>query len=87
MQQSETLKPGGLIRSFRKEADLSLEEFADRIREEGCERPSVAKLSRIETDEQPVSLDILAALARITGRTAAELRPDIARLFSVEAAE
>lgn len=56
--------------------------MADRIRQTGCKRPSTAKLSRIETGQQPPPLDILEALVTITGLTPGDLRPDIAAKFA-----
>lgn len=64
----------------------SLERFADRVGELAENRPSVAKLSRIETGEQPVPADILPAVAAITEIAPEALRPDLAKLFH-EAAE
>lgn len=55
--------------------------MADRIKEQGCERPSAAKLSRIETRVQPVTLDILPALSKITEIPRDELRPDLAAVM------
>jgi hypothetical protein len=62
-----------------------LDKLADRIAEEGCERPSTAKLSRIETGKQPVATDILDPLEKITGIPAKELRPDLAKHFEAGA--
>ncbi len=70
---------GDRIRRARKAVGLtSLDQFADKIREAGCERPSIAKLSRIETGEQPVTLDILPTLSTLVGIPRGELRPDLA---------
>lgn len=80
------LSPGGIIRAYRARAELSLEGLADRVSEEGVERPSTAKLSRIETGKQPVPTELLDVLEKITGAPAKELRPDLAKHF-VEAAE
>lgn len=60
---------------------MSLDGLADRISKLGCDRPSIAKLSRIETGLQPVAMDILDGLAKVTGIPARELRPDIAAKF------
>lgn len=66
----------------------SLDRLADLIADQGCERPSIAKLSRIETGQQPVPRDILPALSEITGLAPEELRPDWAGAFKkTEAAE
>ncbi len=83
---AETPNPGPRIRDFRTARGWSLDELADRIGEEGCGRPSAAKLSRIETEVQPVTLDILPALAKITEIPRDELRPDLAAALQ-EAAE
>ena len=63
---------------------MSLDDLADKIRKAGCDRPSIAKLSRIETGVQPVSLDILDGLSRITAIPPRELRPDVAAIFARE---
>lgn len=78
--------PGERVRACRVGAKLNLEEFADRIRDLGFDRPSTAKLSRIETGVQPVSLDILPALSELTGIPRRQLRPDLAERLN-EAAE
>jgi len=73
---------GKRISARRKEIGLSsLEALADQIGSLCCRRPSIAKLSRIETGVQPVPTDILAGLASITGIPKNELRPDLARLM------
>lgn len=78
---------GSRIRLAREQLGItSLEQFADRIREKGCARPSGAKISRIETGIQPVPLDILSAVAELTEIPQRDLRPDLAALFT-EAAE
>jgi transcriptional regulator with XRE-family HTH domain len=69
---------GARVRNAREQLGIkSLEQFADRIRDEGCERPSIAKLSRIETGVQPVPLDILEPLSALTKIPARDLRPDL----------
>lgn len=75
---------GARIRAFRGEA-ISLDNLADLIRANGCDRPSAAKLSRIETGIQPVPLDILPALKKITGLSRKELRPDLAEALNDDA--
>lgn len=74
---------GEAIRAFRKsyEPELSLDGLADRIKRLSRKRPSVAKLSRIETGKQPVPLDIIKPLEKITGIPARQLRPDLAKLL------
>lgn len=81
---------GRRIREARERAGItSLEHFADQIRDSGCERPSGAKISRVETGVQPVPLDILGAVSTLTGIPENELRPDLAQLAKrfTEAAE
>lgn len=68
----------------------NLEDFADRVADLTTQRPSVAKLSRIETGIQPVPRDILSAVAEITEISKSELRPDLAEMareFQSEAGE
>jgi transcriptional regulator with XRE-family HTH domain len=73
---------GSRIRAAREARGLrTLDQFADRIRDSGCRRPSVAKLSRIETGEQPIATDILPIVAELTGIAPADLRPDLAELL------
>lgn len=73
---------GSRIRQAREHLGIaSLEQFADRIRDKGCARPSGAKISRIETGIQPVPIDILSAVAELTEIPQRELRPDLAALF------
>jgi hypothetical protein len=71
--------PGERIRTARGER--SLDAFADLIQREGAPRPSIAKLSRIETGVQPVPVDVLPAISKITGIPPRELRPDLAEMF------
>jgi transcriptional regulator with XRE-family HTH domain len=74
--------PGTLVRAFRKRADISLDDLAERIKKAGLDRPpSAAKLSRIENGLQPVTLDILPILVKVTGIPARALRPDLAAMF------
>lgn len=81
---SEALTIGQAIRAYRAREGLSLDKLADRIADEGGERPSAAKLSRIETGKQPVATDILKSLEKITGMAARELRPDLADLLGAQ---
>jgi len=83
---SEILPAGEAIRAYRAREGMSLEDLADRIAGEGCERPSTAKLSRIETGIQPVAPDVLPAISKLTGIPKRELRPDLAEVMR-EAAE
>lgn len=74
---------GARVRACREGLGISsLETLADQIKLKGCERPSTAKLSRIETGLQPVTTDILSALSAVTGIPATELRPDLAALMA-----
>jgi len=78
---------GARVRKARTDAGItSLEKFAEQIASTSDQRPSVAKLSRIEAGVQPVPLDVLEPVARITGIPVRELRPDLAVLMN-EAAE
>lgn len=72
--ENEKLHP---IRQFRKDSGLSLDDLAKRIEDLTGARPSVARLSRIETGHQPVSIDLIAPLRTITGMSAEDLRPDL----------
>lgn len=64
------------VRDYRQKAGLTLDQLAERIEALTGSRPSKAKLSRIETREQPVSDDLIAPLRAITGLSVDELRPD-----------
>jgi transcriptional regulator with XRE-family HTH domain len=86
MSETHATEPGALIRSYREGAGLSLDALADILEQIGYERPSVAKLSRIETGRHPVSIDILPGLAAVTGIPASKLRPELAAIFD-EAAQ
>lgn len=77
--KSRRENPGERIRAAR--GQLSLDAFADLIAREGCPRPSVAKLSRIETGVQPVPIDIVSAVEKLTGIPIDDLRPDWAAKF------
>lgn len=75
------------VRAYREGAGLSLDDLADRLKNAGSKRrPSIAKLSRIETGLQPVTPDILASLVKITGIPAGDLRPDLAAFFGQQGA-
>lgn len=72
------------IRAFREREGISLKGLADIIASEGVGRPSEAKLSRIENGQKcPVAL--LPTLEKVSGISAKELRPDLARVFEREA--
>lgn len=82
-------KPDSLIRAWRRKAELSLEALCDQLVEHGVTpRPSAAKLSRIERDQE-IPLDMLSAFEAITAIPAKDLRPEIAKIFdkSLEAAQ
>lgn len=82
-QKPQLAEIGSRIRQARKDAGFrSLDQLADGIRDSGCDRPSVAKLSRIETGDQPVTLDILPILSELTGIAPWDLRPDVAAKFA-----
>lgn len=68
------------VRAFRDREGISLEKLADLLVKQGIERPSAAKLSRIETG-QLCPVELLKPLEAITGVPAKEIRPDLARLF------
>lgn len=79
--------PGARVRAFREGAGFSLDDLADKVKRAGSKRrPSIAKLSRIENGLQPVTLDILDSLAKVTSIPAGELRPDLAAMFTGVAA-
>lgn len=77
---------GGRIRAWREGQvpRVSLDRLADLLAEKGCQRPSAAKLSRIETGDHPAVPDILTALEDVTRIPAAEIRPDLAAMFNRE---
>lgn len=68
------------IRKWRRDNNLSLDKVCDLIAEQGLDRPSAAKVSRIEWG-QNAPLDLLPALEAITGIPAKEIRPDLAEKF------
>lgn len=73
--------PGALVRGYRERAGLSLDDLADALKEAGSDRPSVAKLSRIENGLQPIPTDILVNLAKVMHVSVRALRPDLAAIF------
>jgi transcriptional regulator with XRE-family HTH domain len=77
---------GARLRYARVERGFSLEKLADYLAKSAGSRPSIAKLSRIETGLQPVPIDILPGLAALTGIPKSDLRPDLIALMR-EAAE
>lgn len=68
------------VRKWRKEMRLTLDQACDLFSVRGFERPSIAKLSRIERD-QNVPIEDVPAVAAVTGIPAKELRPDLAKMF------
>jgi len=68
------------IRSWRTRQKLSLERVCELLEENGCLKPSPAKLSRIERDQE-IPLDMLPAFQAVTSIPARELRPDLAEKF------
>lgn len=74
---------GRAVREFRQRSGKSLEWLAEQIERHCGDRPSTAKLSRIETG-QDIPIGLLPTLERITSIPAARLRPDLARLFGVK---
>ena len=68
------------IRKWRLGAKLSLEEACDRFKDSGFDRPSTAKLSRIETG-QAVPIDMISQFVAITGLSAKEISPEVAKIF------
>lgn len=71
-----------LVRKWRKQQGLTLDQACDLFPQRGFDRPSIAKMSRIERD-QNVPLDDVPAVAAVTGIPAKELRPDLAELLGV----
>lgn len=68
------------IRQWRNSKGLSLEEACQLFADRGFQKPSTAKLSRIERD-QDVPAEMIPAVEAITGIPAKEIRPDLAELF------
>lgn len=70
------------LRKWRNDQGLSLEAACELFAARGFDKPSTAKLSRIERD-QNVPAEMIPALEAIMGIPAKELRPDLAELFGV----
>ena len=68
------------LRSWRTAQGLSLEAACDLFADSGFERPSTAKLSRIERD-QVIPAEMIPAIEKVTGIPARDIRPDLAELF------
>ena len=71
------------LRQWREGQKLSLEEACALYAERGFQKPSTAKLSRIERD-QAVPFKMVPAVEAITGLPAKEIRPDLAELIGIE---
>lgn len=69
------------LRKWRNGLGYSLDHVCDLLERQGLERPSAAKLSRIERD-QDIPVEMIPAIAAITDIPAKELRPDLARIFN-----
>lgn len=69
-----------ILRKWRTDLKFSLEHVCGLLEKQGLNRPSEAKLSRIERD-QDIPTDMLPAFEAITGIPAKDLRPDLAKLF------
>lgn len=74
------------IRTWRELRKLSLDKVCDLLQQQGLERPSAAKLSRIER-EQNIPVEMISAFEAITGVPAKEQRPDLAKIFDRESAQ
>jgi len=75
-------EPKSKLRKWRNDLGYSLDDVCDLIKQQGLERPSAAKLSRIERD-QSIPPEMIPALEAITGIPAKEQRPDLAKIFDV----
>jgi transcriptional regulator with XRE-family HTH domain len=78
---SETI--ANRLRKWRNDQGLSLEATCRLFAERGFRKPSTAKLSRIERD-QDVPAEMIPAVEAITGIPAKEIRPDLAELFGAQ---
>ena len=68
------------LRKWRNGLGYSLDHVCDLLRDQGLDRPSAAKLSRIERD-QNIPVEMIPAIEAITGIPAKEQRPDLAKIF------
>lgn len=68
------------LRKWRLSQGYSLEDLSELFGRHGFEKPSTAKLSRIERD-QDIPLEMIGAVETVTGIPAKEQRPDIAKIF------
>jgi hypothetical protein len=76
-------EPKSALRTWREKAKYSLDYVCDLLEQQGLQRPSAAKLSRIER-EQDIPPEMIPAFKAITGVPAKELRPDLAKIFFEE---
>lgn len=74
------------MRAWRTHRGLSLDDVCELIAKEGFEKPSAAKLSRIER-EQNIPIDMIPLIETVMGIPAKEQRPDVAKIFGIEADE
>lgn len=79
-------EPKSKLREWREGLGYSLDQVCDLIEARGIRRPSAAKLSRIERD-QNIPTKMIPAIEAITGIPAKEQRPDLAKIFQNEAAQ
>jgi hypothetical protein len=68
------------LRKWRERLGHSLDHVCDLLEKQGIKRPSAAKLSRIERD-QDIPVEMIPAIEAITGIPAKEQRPDLAKIF------
>lgn len=68
------------LRKWRNGLGYSLDHVCDLLKNHGLDRPSAAKLSRIERD-QNIPVEMIPAIEAITGIPAKEQRPDLAKIF------
>jgi hypothetical protein len=79
------------LRKWRNERklkglDYSLEHICELFEQAGFEKPSTAKLSRIERD-QDIPIEMIPAIEAIMGIPAKEQRPDLAKIFDCAAGD
>lgn len=78
-------EPETNLRKWRNGLGYSLDHVCDLLSKHCDERPSAAKLSRIERD-QVIPVEMIAAIEAVTGIPANQQRPDLAAVFAVPAA-
>ena len=83
-------EPKSKLREWRVGLKYSLDDVCDLIKEKGLPRPSAAKLSRIERDQQ-IPNELIPTLEDLTGIPAKELAPEtfeeFQKLFKAETAQ